>query len=108
MNRLVGGRTVINLGSVSNPCAPDLRASYVLLKTWNDGFELIHRRVPYDHQSVIEQVEKSGHPARAFIARFQKGLMPGREPHRDHLRSATSMIHIEERRRIDQSEGGNI
>ncbi len=87
MVRMVDGKTIINLGSVSNPLAPDLRASYVLLQTCDDRYELLHRRVPYDHQTVMKQVEQSGHPAREYINRFQQGLMPVTEPHPDHLRS---------------------
>ena len=107
MNRLVDGKTVINLGSVSNPCAPDLRASYVLLKTCKESFELIHRRVPDDHQSVIEQVEQSGHPARDFITHFQKGMMLGREPHPDHLRSETSATLTQNPQCIEPDAPGN-
>ena len=90
MDRLVKGKRIINVGAVSNPKAPDLRASYVLLETWKEGFELTHRRVPYDHQGVIEAVEQNGHPSRDFIISFQRGLMPGKEAHRDYLRSLAS------------------
>lgn len=56
---------------VSNPMAPDLRASYVLLDADEAGCRLDHRRVDYDHQAVIEAVQRSRHPAGVFIIHHQ-------------------------------------
>ena len=64
---------VINPGSVSNPLAPDLRASYALLDATVDGLEVTHRRVAYDHQAVIRAIYRSQHPAGDFMVRHQLG-----------------------------------
>lgn len=58
---------VVNLGSVSNPLASDLRASYVFLEADASGYRLQHRRVDYDLKAVIEAIQRSRHPAGAFI-----------------------------------------
>jgi predicted phosphodiesterase len=82
--RRVDGVLVVNLGSISNPRSPDLRASFVLLEITGSGLEFAHRRVSYDHQAFIESVHRSRHPAAKFILSYQNGEQPGREPHGDH------------------------
>jgi diadenosine tetraphosphatase ApaH/serine/threonine PP2A family protein phosphatase len=72
-----GGRHIVNLGSVSNPIAPDLRASYVLLTAGSSGYQIEHRRVDYDHQAVIETLERIRHPGAAFIIRHLRGEYKG-------------------------------
>jgi putative phosphoesterase len=72
-DRRVDETRIVNLGSVSNPLAPDLRASYVLLEASNSGYRLQHRRVEYDRQAVIEAVRRSRHPAGDFIIRHFVG-----------------------------------
>jgi putative phosphoesterase len=56
--RRVNGVHVVNLGSVSNPLAPDLRASYVMLEADANSYRVWHRRVEYDRQAVIAAVER--------------------------------------------------
>lgn len=80
----VGGTEVVNLGSVSNPRAPDLRASYVVLHASPRGHRIEHRRVPYDHAAFVRDVQRTRHPEAEFILRFQRGEMRGRSPHPDH------------------------
>ncbi len=70
---------VVNLGSVSNPLPPDLRASYVLLQADVSGFQIAHRRVEYDRELVIHQLEKMRHPGVQFLTRHFRGLIL---PHR--------------------------
>ena len=84
MARRVGGQLVVNLGSVSNPRAPDLRASYVLLEAAGAGVVFEHRRVAYDHAGFCESVRRSRHPAADFILKHQRGGMRARPPHGDH------------------------
>jgi putative phosphoesterase len=84
MARRVGGRVVVNLGSVSNPRAPDLRASYALLEVTTAGVEIVPRRVAYDHAAFTAAVHRSRHPAAEFILRHQRGELPSRPPHADH------------------------
>ena len=73
MNRVVNGVQVVNLGSVSNPMAPDLRASYFLLEATEAGYQLEHRRVAYDLRAVIDAVKRSDHPASEYILSFFRG-----------------------------------
>jgi putative phosphoesterase len=86
MARRVSSQLVINLGSVSNPRAPDLRASYVMLEASDAGVVFEHRRVPYDHVAFIESVRRSHHPAADFILKHQRGVMRARPPQADHTR----------------------
>jgi len=74
----VDGIRVVNLGSVSNPFPPDLRASYVLLEADRDGYKLEHRYVDYDHQAVIAALRRVHHPAAEYISNYQVGKnLPG-------------------------------
>jgi putative phosphoesterase len=85
MLRRLGRVTLINLGSVSNPRAGDLRASYVILDLSRDGVFAEHRRVAYDHAAFADQVRASHHPATAFILSHQRGEVPARPRHADHI-----------------------
>ena len=82
--RAVDDMNVINLGSVSNPTAPDLRASYVLLDSSPSGTRVEHRRVSYDQDAFVESVHRSRHPSADFILSFQRGERIARPPHPDH------------------------
>jgi hypothetical protein len=73
MNRLVNGRRLVNVGSISNPLPPDLRASYVMLSAAADGYELEHRRVDYDHDAVIAELRRLRHPAARYIIQHLSG-----------------------------------
>lgn len=80
----VGDVRVVNLGSVSNPRAPDLRASYALLYASPQGARIEHRRVAYDHAAFLRELERTRHPEAEFIRSFQRGAMHARSPHPDH------------------------
>ncbi|MGH2352839.1 MAG: metallophosphoesterase family protein [Chloroflexota bacterium] len=67
LDRTAGDVRVVNLGSISNPLAPDLRASYALLEADTSGYHLELRRVEYDRQAVIEALERVRHPGAGFI-----------------------------------------
>jgi hypothetical protein len=67
VDRTAGGVRVINTGSVSNPIAFDLRASYALLESTAAGYRIEHRRVVYDVAAVISEIERSRHPAGGHI-----------------------------------------
>ncbi|RIK38959.1 MAG: hypothetical protein DCC57_20495 [Chloroflexi bacterium] len=71
--RVISGIIVINPGAVSNPLAPDLRASYALLEVDSAGYNVNHRRVAYDHAAVITAVRRAQHPAAHFIIDHQLG-----------------------------------
>ena len=64
---------VVNLGSVSNPLPPDLRASYIILEADDAGYRLQQRRVDYDHQAVIAAAQQVRHPVAGYIARYMLG-----------------------------------
>ncbi len=64
---------IVNLGSVSNPHPPDLRASYVVLETDSSGYKLAHHSVDYDHAAVIAECERVKHPSTGFITRYMLG-----------------------------------
>ena len=83
--REIGGIVVVNLGCVSNPVAPDLRASYAIIDSSKRGTRVHHRRVPYDHTAFAETVERSRHPEAEFILSHQRAQRPGRTPHPDHV-----------------------
>jgi predicted phosphodiesterase len=79
LERRLDNYQVVNLGSVSNPLPPDLRASYVLLQADSHGCEITHRRVEYDRKKVILQLEKIRHPGRTFLTRHFRGeILPHR------------------------------
>lgn len=75
VDRQVGPIRAVNLGSVSNPIAPDLRASYVILDADTGGYRVEHRRVDYDRAAVISAVEQLNHPGRGYVIRHHRGEM---------------------------------
>jgi predicted phosphodiesterase len=72
-DRAVGGRRVVNLGSVSNPILDDRRATYAVLDADATSHRLAFHRVAYDHDEVIARTLRTGHPAAAYICSFQRG-----------------------------------
>jgi predicted phosphodiesterase len=73
VDRQLGAVRAVNLGSVSNPVAPDLRASYVLLDAGPGGYRVEHRRVPYDCDEVIAALETLNHPGRTWLIKHHRG-----------------------------------
>jgi hypothetical protein len=73
MDVWVNGRHLVNLGSVSNPKAPDLRASYALLTADQQGYDIQLHYVEYDRQAVITALERVRHPGRAYLSQFMRG-----------------------------------
>jgi putative phosphoesterase len=59
--------TVVNLGSLSIPFGPDVRASYVILESNADGHRFEHRRVAYDVDEVIDQMNRLRFPGSVFL-----------------------------------------
>lgn len=63
VNRGIGWQRIINVGSVGLPFDGDRRASYVLLSLYSDGnYEIEFRRVTYDVEMVITQLNAIDHP----------------------------------------------
>ena len=73
LDRVVEGVRVVNVGSVSNPWAPDLRACYVLLDAGPHGYRLEHRRVAYDLAAVLAALRRSGQPTSELLAEHFRG-----------------------------------
>lgn len=72
-DRQIGAVRVINSGSVSNPLAPDLRASYALLEADARGYAVTFRRVEYDRAAVLAEIDRVCHPAAGYLRRFMLG-----------------------------------
>lgn len=75
LNRKIDAWHVVNLGSVSNPRHPDLRACYVILDCTSHGYSMEHHRVTYDLEHVIKIVDELQHPGAKFIIKHMRGLM---------------------------------
>jgi predicted phosphodiesterase len=76
VDRPVGAVRAVNLGSVSNPVAADLRASYVIVDTDADAdgtVQVEHRRVAYDCDAVIDALDRLRHPGRAWLIAHHRG-----------------------------------
>jgi predicted phosphodiesterase len=74
INRNVGKWHILNPGSISNPRAPILQASYAILDAVPQGYEIEHRLVDYDREQVISQVLSLNHPGADFIIKHLRGL----------------------------------
>lgn len=71
---LTAGRVrIVNVGSVSNPWAPDLRASYALVEAGPSGWSVHLRRVDYDRQAVIDAIHGAHHPTPGFLIGWFRG-----------------------------------
>jgi hypothetical protein len=72
---VIDGVRVVNLGSVSNPLTPDMRASYVILEAGEDGYEVTRRRAAYDVAACMARIDEVAHPAGGFMKSFFRGEM---------------------------------
>jgi predicted phosphodiesterase len=73
VDRTVDGVRILNVGSVSNPWAPDLRACWTLLDADAQGYRIEQRRVPYDTGAVLEEVVRFGMPTGQWLAEHFRG-----------------------------------
>ncbi len=64
---------IINLGSISNPHAPDTRAKYVVVEAESHACSIEQRAVPYDHEAVIMALQQQDHPSADFLIPYQRG-----------------------------------
>jgi len=77
MDVTVNGVRVVNLGSVSVPWGPDLRASYYLIDANEKGHTLTHRLVTYDTAAVIAQLQRLNYPGISMLVpRFRGERTP--------------------------------
>jgi predicted phosphodiesterase len=73
LDRSIAGKRIVNLGSISNPLPPDLRATYAILEADASGYTIACRRVEYDRDAVIAAVQAMQHPGVAFIVKRLRG-----------------------------------
>jgi predicted phosphodiesterase len=66
-DRRINGVQIVNLGAVSLSLTGDKDSSYVLMDAVQDHYWVRHRRVPYNRQAVIDQLNRIRHPGRAHI-----------------------------------------
>jgi len=79
--RRVYGRLLVNPGSVGQPRDGDPRASYAVIDTDREGVEL--RRVKYDAERVVKEIEALGVPEPylgALKVMFLEARVPRRPP----------------------------
>lgn len=73
VDRTADSIRAVNLGSISNPLPPDLRASYVIVEANETGHTIEHARVEYDHDAVIAALDALNHPGRDWLIKHQRG-----------------------------------
>jgi hypothetical protein len=73
MDVVVDGTRVVNVGSVSNPVPPDLRACYVLLEATQSRYRLEHCRVDHDRGAAVAALKRMRHPGARFIVEHLEG-----------------------------------
>lgn len=69
-DRVVDGVRYVNPGSVSNPLTADKAASYCIVHDDPDGYDIEHRCVPYDHESLVARLRDCGLPGAGFLVDF--------------------------------------
>ncbi len=78
VDRTVGGVRLVNDGSVGLPLDGDPRPAYALLDFEGGECTVTIRRVAYDAEAVIAELERVGHPARAWLAHILRhAAVPG-------------------------------
>ena len=73
LDMTVDGRRAINVGSVSNPHPPDLRATYVVLDADQSEHQIEFRRVDYDREAVVQRLIELRHPGADWIIKHFQG-----------------------------------
>lgn len=70
VDRVVDGVRLVNGGSVGFSLDGDPRPAYALLDFAGGECAVTLRRVEYDREAVIAELERVGHPARALVGRM--------------------------------------
>jgi predicted phosphodiesterase len=73
LDRRWTGIHLVNPGAVSLSLTPDRYACYAILEATKEGYNISHHQVPFDRQQVIDQLDRLGHPGRAFLIRHLSG-----------------------------------
>lgn len=69
----IQGIHVVNPGAVSLSLVEDKHASYALLHASAEEYTVVHRRVPYDRDAVIDQLKRIAHPSREYLIKHLSG-----------------------------------
>jgi predicted phosphodiesterase len=67
VDRIVDDMRIVNDGSVGLPLDGDPRPAYALLDFDGDECAVTIRRVSYDREAVIAELERVNHPAKAWV-----------------------------------------
>lgn len=73
MDRRLGGRRIVNPGSVSNSFGRDLRPAYALLTADSSGHNFSFHRVAYDRDAALAANRRTTNPGAAFVERCLQG-----------------------------------
>ena len=73
MDVQVNTRRVVNIGSVSIPVLPDLRARYSIIEADEEGYDIQPRCVAHDREAVIASLRRIRHPGAGFIVHHMRG-----------------------------------
>ena len=76
VDRIVDGVRLVNDGSVGFVLDGDPRPTYALLDFQGGQCTVAIRRVAYDVESVVTELERVGHPARAWVAPMLRRATP--------------------------------
>jgi predicted phosphodiesterase len=94
--RIVNSRRLVNVGSVGLPFDGDPRASYVLVGLTALGdYQIDFRRVPYDVEAVVQQLEAVDHPTKAITTynlRAARPLGAGRLIYTQAMRQGDQLV----------------
>jgi predicted phosphodiesterase len=76
VDRAVDDFRLVNDGSVGLPLDGDPRPAYALLDFENGQCQVTLRRVTYDREAVIAELERVGHPARVWVGGLLQRATP--------------------------------
>jgi len=78
VDRTVGGVRLVNPGSVGLPLDGDPRSAYARLDLADGECTVTFRRVAYDREAVLAELERVGHPARGWVGSMLRNAAPAR------------------------------
>jgi diadenosine tetraphosphatase ApaH/serine/threonine PP2A family protein phosphatase len=76
VDRTVDGLRLVNDGSVGLPLDGDPRPAYALLDFEGGRCDVTIHRVTYDRGAVVAELERVGHPARAWVGQILRRAAP--------------------------------
>lgn len=76
MNRPVDGVRLVNGGSVGLPLDGNPRSAYALLDFEDGACSVTIRRVAYDREAVLDEMERVGHPGLPWVGRLIREASP--------------------------------